>query len=154
MSTADTSRNDFGEHVLHVGAGFKEKERPHILETLESLGRHLGRWDPRDMVVEVSVQDRDGKDQHVTLRTSLPGRVPLVAIAANADITHALTDAKRELIRQIDHQREAGEAMNNNRLKRQTIRHPYPSSPAEVPRFAADPIPPDAEGNGQPEARS
>ena len=55
----DEQRNDneyrdaFGENVLHVGVGFKEKERQHVLETLSTLGPHLlGRWDPRGIDVE------------------------------------------------------------------------------------------------------
>ena len=103
MKADNEQRDDFGENVLHVGAGFKEKERPHVLETLSTLGPHLlGRWDPRDIDVEVSLQDRGGKEQRVTLRTSLPGREPLVAVAENPDITRAICDAKRELIRQLN----------------------------------------------------
>ena len=41
MKSGDEQRDTFGEHVLHVGAGFKEKERPHVLETLSTLGPHL-----------------------------------------------------------------------------------------------------------------
>jgi len=53
--------------------------------------------------VEVSVQDRGGKEQRVTLRTTVPGLPPLVAVAGDRDLTRALGEAKRELIRQIDH---------------------------------------------------
>jgi ribosome-associated translation inhibitor RaiA len=113
----------FGEHVLHIGAGFKEKERPHVLETLATLGPHLlGRWDPRDIHVEVSLQDRDGKEQRVTLRTSLPGHAPLVAVAENPDITHAICEAKRELIRQLEHQKSARDPMGSHRRSTATIR--------------------------------
>ncbi len=120
----DEQRNAFDEHVLHVGAGFKENERPHVLETLSTLGQHLlGRWDPRDMDVEVSLQDRGGKEQRVTLRTSLPGRPPLVAVAENSDITRALCEAKRELIRQLEHQKSERDPMSNRGHSRATIRH-------------------------------
>jgi hypothetical protein len=60
-----------------LGAGFKEQERPHVLETLAPLGAHLKRWNPDEVDVEVSVQDRGGKEQRVTLRTTLPGLPPL-----------------------------------------------------------------------------
>jgi ribosome-associated translation inhibitor RaiA len=124
MKSDDTQRDTFGENVLHVGAGFKEKERPHVLETLSTLGPHLmGRWDPRDMDVEVSLQDRGGKQQRVTLRTSLPGRPPLVAVAENPDITRALSEAKRELIRQLEHQKSAHDPMSGRRGSSATIRH-------------------------------
>jgi ribosome-associated translation inhibitor RaiA len=124
MKSDDEQRDIFGENVLHVGAGFLEKERPHVLETLSTLGPHLvGRWDPRDLDVEVSLQDRGGKEQRVTLRTSLPGRPPLVAVAENPDITHALSEAKRELIRQLEHQKSARDPMSGRRRSTATIRH-------------------------------
>ena len=123
MKADNEQREAFGENVLHVGAGFKEKERPHVLETLSTLGPHLlGRWDPRDIDVEVSLQDRGGKEQRVTLRTSLPGREPLVAVAENPDITRAICDAKRELIRQLEHQKSARDPMSSRRRNSATIR--------------------------------
>jgi hypothetical protein len=124
MKSDDQQRDIFGGNVLHIGAGFKEKERPHVLETLSTLGPHLlGRWDPRDLDVEVSLQDRGGKEQRVTLRTSLPGRARLVAVAGNPDITHALTEAKRELIRQLEHQKSAHDPMSSRHGSGATIRH-------------------------------
>jgi hypothetical protein len=117
-------RNAFRENAIHVGAGFVAKERPHVVETLSTLGPHLGKWEPRDVDLEVSLQDRGGKEQRVTLRTILPGRPPLVAVAENPDINRALSEAKRELIRQFEHQKSAREPMNNRRLRGATIRHP------------------------------
>ena len=124
MKPDNEQRDAFGEDVLHVGAGFKEKERPHVLETLSTLGPHLlGRWDPRDVDVAVSLQDRGGKEQRVTLRTSLPGHAPLIAVAENPDITRAICEAKRELIRQLEHQKSARDPMSSRRRNSATIRH-------------------------------
>ena len=124
MKSDDGQPDAFAEHVLHVGMGFKEKERPHVVETLSTLGPHLlGRWDPRDIDVEVSLQDRGGKEQRVTLRTSLPGHPPLVAVAENPDITRAICEAKRELIRQLEHQKSARDPMSSRRHSSATIRH-------------------------------
>ena len=117
-------RKTFRENVIHVGAGFVAKEHPHLLETLSTLGPHLGKWDPSDVDLEVSLQDRGGKEQRVTVRTTLPGHQPLIAVAENPDINCALSEAKRELIRQLEHQKSADEPMNNRRLRRATIRHP------------------------------
>jgi hypothetical protein len=135
-NSEDEQRDVFGECVLHVGAGFKEKEHRHVAEALSTLGPHLGRWDPRDVDVEVSLQDRGAKEQRITLRTSLPGLPPLVAVADNPDLTRALCDAKRELIRQIEHQKSGREPMNNRRLRSATIRHPDTSTPIEIAQFA------------------
>jgi ribosome-associated translation inhibitor RaiA len=124
-------RNTVRENVIHIGAGFAAKERPHVLAALSTLEMHLGRWNPGDVDVDVSLQDRGGKEQRVTLRTSLPGLPPLVALADDPDLTRALSDAKRELIRQLEHQKSAREPMNNRRLRRATIRHPRYSAPPE-----------------------
>jgi ribosome-associated translation inhibitor RaiA len=123
MSKSDhKQRTTFRENVIHVGAGFAAKERPHVLEALSTLASHLGRWDSRNVDVEVTLQDRGGKEQRVTLRTMLPGLPQLIAVAESPDITRALTEAKRELIRQLEHQKSAREPMNNRRLRRATIR--------------------------------
>jgi ribosome-associated translation inhibitor RaiA len=124
----DNQRSSVRENVIHVGAGFVAKERPHVLAALSTLETHLGRWDSRDVDVDVSLQDRGRREQRVTLRTSLPGQPPLVAVADHPDLTRALGDAKRELIRQLEHQKSAREPMNNRRLRRATIRHPGTSA--------------------------
>jgi hypothetical protein len=78
--------------------------------------------------LDVSLQDRGGKEQRVTLRTGLPGQPPLIAVADNTDIDCALSEAKRELIRQLEHQKSARDPMHNRRLREATIRHPGGSS--------------------------
>jgi hypothetical protein len=128
----DLQRNMLSENEVHIGTGFVSKEHPHVLATLSTLGPHLGRWDVSDVRVEVSVQDRGGKEQRVTLRTTLPGLNPLVAVADDMDLTRALHDAKRELIRQLEHQKAALEPMHNRRLREKTIRHPSASAPDEA----------------------
>lgn len=121
--SADEQPDAFGESVLHIGAGFKAGEHQQISEALSTLGPHLlGRWDARDIDVEVSLQDRGGKEQRVTLRTSLPGHPPLVAVAENPDIAHAMSEAKRELIRQLEHQKSVGDPMSSRRRSSATIR--------------------------------
>ena len=125
MSKSDNNhRNVFRENVIHVGAGFVAKERPHVLQALSTLAPHLGRWDPSEVDIDITLQDRGGKEQRVTLRTTLPGRPQLVAVADNPDLTRGLCDAKRELIRQLEHQKSAREPMKNRRLRSATIRHP------------------------------
>src|SRR6478736_7138491 len=112
----DNQRNVLRENVIHVGAGFVAKERPFVLDALSTLGPHLGRWDPSDVDIDVSLQDRGGNEQRITLRTTLPGLPPLVAVAVNPDLTRALGEAKRELIRQVDHHKSAREPMNSRQL--------------------------------------
>jgi ribosome-associated translation inhibitor RaiA len=127
--SSDKTHKPLGEYVLHMGAGFVAKERPQVLEALATLEPYLGRWDPLDLSLEVSLQDRGRREQRVTLRTTLPGLPPLVAIADNQDIVRALHEAKRELIRQLEHQKSAREPMRNRKLGHDTIRHPGTSAP-------------------------
>jgi ribosome-associated translation inhibitor RaiA len=137
MNKFDKKQQDvFRESAIHVGAGFVAKERSHVVEALSTLEPHLARWDPNDVNVEVSLQDRGGKEQRITLRTTLPGRPALVAVAENPDLTRALGEAKRELIRQLEHQKSAREPMNNRRLRNATIRHPDTFAPPQVTEFA------------------
>ncbi len=124
----DQQRNSARENVIHVGSGFLAKEHAHVVDMLSALRQHLGRWDPKNVVLDVTLQDRDGKEQRVTLRTTLPGRQPLIAVAANPDIDRALSEAKRELIRQLEHQKSENEPMKDRRLRRATIRHPGASA--------------------------
>jgi ribosome-associated translation inhibitor RaiA len=120
--SGDTPHNARGEYVLHVGAGFTAKDRPHVLQELATLGSHLGRWDPRNVSLEVSLQDRGRREQRVTLRTTLPGLPPLVSVAGNGDISRALREAKHELIRQLEHQKSAREPMHNRKLRHDVSR--------------------------------
>jgi hypothetical protein len=91
---------------------------------LATLAPHLGRWSPLDVSLEVSLQDRGRREQRVTLRTTLPGLSPLVAVADHPDVTRALHDAKQELIRQLEHQKSTRAPKHN----RDTIRHPGASA--------------------------
>jgi ribosome-associated translation inhibitor RaiA len=122
------TQNPLGEYVLHMGVGFVAKERPHVLQALAALEPHLRQWDPLDVSLEVSLQDRGRKEQRVTLRTTLPGLPPLVAVADNRDITRALHEARHELIRQLEHQKSAREPLHNRKLGHNTIRHPGTSA--------------------------
>jgi ribosome-associated translation inhibitor RaiA len=117
--TKDDTFNPLGEYVLHMGVGFVSKERPHVLQTLATLAPHLGRWNPQDVSLEVSLQDRGRREQRVTLRTTLPGLSPLVAVADHPDVTFALHYAKHDLIRQLEHQKSTRAPKRN----RDTIRH-------------------------------
>jgi ribosome-associated translation inhibitor RaiA len=133
----DEKQKSLRENMFHVGAGFVAKERPHVLKALSTLAPHLGRWDPSQVDIEVTLQDRGGQEQRVTLRTSLPGRPQLVAVADNPDLTRAVCDAKRELIRQLEHQKSAREPMRNRRLRNASIRYPDTSAPPENTDLAA-----------------
>ena len=91
---------------LHMGAGFAESERPHVLDLLASLERHLARWEPEQVELEIRVKDRGGPEQKVTIEAWLPGLPAIVAMAADQDLDHAVVAARKELIRQIEDEKE------------------------------------------------
>ena len=69
------------------------------------------------MTVEVSVKNREGREQQVTLRADLPGYPPLVAKGVDPNLVSALAAAKRELIRQIEHEKTKREPKRNRKLR-------------------------------------
>lgn len=95
------------------------EERPWVREALSALVPYLARWDPDDVDVEISVKDRDGKEQHITLWADLPGYSPLMAVA-DRNLDRALAEAKRELIRQIEDHKSMREPQHNRQLRKKT----------------------------------
>jgi len=104
---------------LRLGAGFGAADRRHVLELLSSLTRHLARWKPEKVDLEISVKDRGGPEQKVTLEVLLPGLAVIVATAADRDLDHAVIAARKELIRQIE----------DEKAKRSAHRAPEPPGP-------------------------
>jgi ribosome-associated translation inhibitor RaiA len=91
---------------LRLGAGFHAAERAGALRALAPLERHLAAWDGDDVDVEVALKDRDGPEQRLTLEARLPGLPPLVAKSRAKDVDHALVEARKELIRQIEDEKD------------------------------------------------
>jgi ribosome-associated translation inhibitor RaiA len=99
--TWDSSTKVLSER-LRLGAGFGTADHDHVLELMSSLTRHLARWKPEKVDLEISVKDRGGPEQKITLEAQLPGLTMVVATYADRDLDHALIGARKELIRQID----------------------------------------------------
>jgi ribosome-associated translation inhibitor RaiA len=72
------------------------------------------------MRVEASVKDRAGKEQTVTLRAELPGYPTLVAKGPHRNLDSALSEAKRELIRQLEDEKKKRDPKNNRHLRNKT----------------------------------
>jgi ribosome-associated translation inhibitor RaiA len=117
MSEIENTRSDVLDDVLRLGAGFADDDRRWVLEALESLAPHLARWSSAKVDVEISVKDRGGKEQQVTLLADLPGYPPVVAKAANQQLDRAIAEAKRELVRQIEDAKGKREPKDNRRLR-------------------------------------
>jgi len=102
MSEIGNTRSDVLDDVVRLGVGFADDDRRWVLAALESLVPHLARWDSADVDVEVSVKDRGGREQQVTLLADLPGYPSVVAKATSGQLDRAIAEAKRELVRQIE----------------------------------------------------
>jgi hypothetical protein len=113
-------RTGFLDGVLHLSGGFSATDRHWVLDALSGLEPHLSRWDPAAVQLFLSVQDRDGKEQTVTLRAELPGYPPIVAKAADRDLNRALAEVKRALVHQVEDEKKKREPENNRLLRKKT----------------------------------
>jgi ribosome-associated translation inhibitor RaiA len=120
MSETDNPRSNVLDNVLSLGAGFTDEDRRWVLDALDTLVPHLARWNPADVDVEISVKDRGGKEQQVTVLADLPGYPPLVAKAADQQLNRAIAEAKRELIRQVEDAKGKREPKENRHLRQKT----------------------------------
>jgi ribosome-associated translation inhibitor RaiA len=87
---------------LRLEGGFGAADRPRVLEALAGLAKHLARWSPEQVQLEVAVKDRDGPDQRVTLQAFVAGLPHLVATSNEVDLDRALVEVRKELIRQVE----------------------------------------------------
>ena len=117
-----TARISLLDEVVHLSGGFSDADRPGVLDALSTLVPHLSRWDTQSMKLEVSVKHRDSKEQQVTLRAELAGYPTVVAKAVDLDLTRALAEAKRELIRQIEDEKKKRAPKSNRLLRKKADR--------------------------------
>jgi hypothetical protein len=105
---------------LRLGAGFTTEDSDHVLEVLAPLGRHLVRWSPEDVDLELLVKNRGGSEQKVTLEARLPGWPSLVATSVNRDLDHALVEVRKDMIRQIDDEKAKHEPRKGRATRQRT----------------------------------
>jgi ribosome-associated translation inhibitor RaiA len=103
--------------TLRFAGGVHDRERDHVLEVLAPLAKHLARWDADDIDLQMSVKDRGGPEQRVTLEAKLGGFPTLVATGTDPDFDRALHEARKELIRQIDDERSRRVPKDNRKLR-------------------------------------
>jgi hypothetical protein len=106
MSDDHHSTSSVLEDRLRLRAGFDAGERPGLIRALAPLERHLAKWRPEDVRLELSVKDRGGPEQQVKLEAWLPRLPPMVATSHHRDVDHALVEARKELIRQIEEEKD------------------------------------------------
>jgi ribosome-associated translation inhibitor RaiA len=117
-AVSQTPRSGILDDVLRLSGGFAEADRQWVVAALSGLEIHLSRWQPGEMILDVSVKHRDSKEQQVTLRAELAGYPPLVAKAADRDLNRAVAEAKRELIQQIEDGKKRRDPKSNRLLRK------------------------------------
>jgi ribosome-associated translation inhibitor RaiA len=118
VSETENPRADFLDQVLHLTGDFSETDRPWVLDTLSGLLPHLSRWNSSSATLDVSVKNRGGKEQQVLLRAELAGYPPLVAKSVDRDLHRALAEVKRELVRQIEDEKQKRDPKSNRLLRK------------------------------------
>ncbi|GAA3463644.1 HPF/RaiA family ribosome-associated protein [Saccharothrix longispora] len=104
---------------LHLGTGFLAPERDWVVEHLVALGSRLRSFRDDQVDLEISLKDRDGAEQRVTLECWInrTPRLHLVATSSERDLSAALNEVRTELVRQVDEAKTRTEPRNNRALR-------------------------------------
>jgi len=104
---------------LHLATGFLATERGWVVERLAALGSRLRSSRDDQIDLEISVKDRKGVEQRVTLECWInrTPRLHLVATSSKRDLPGALNEVRDELIRQVDEAKTRTEPRSNRALR-------------------------------------
>ncbi len=107
MTTTDTgadSNQPATVDQIRLGTGFSENERDRLIEVFRKLDRRLKRWPADQVDMELSIKERDGSSQSVTLECWIAdgSGSHFVATSRESDLHDALMDCREDLWRQID----------------------------------------------------
>ena len=103
---------------LRLGTGFSESERPGIIGRLSALDRRLGSFPEDSLDLELSIKEREGADQRVTLECWMAGQSRLVSTSAKPSLQDALTEVRDDMVRQVEGATTRQEPRNNRSLRR------------------------------------
>ena len=104
---------------LRLGTGFDESERSIVIERLGGLEKRLGSFPEDTLELELSIKERDGADQRLTLECWMAGRTRLVSTSASTPLERALIEVRDDMVRQITDATNRREPRNNRRLREQ-----------------------------------
>ncbi|CCH33082.1 HPF/RaiA family ribosome-associated protein [Actinosynnema sp. NPDC047251] len=104
---------------LHLSTGFLASEHGWVTEHLAALGSRLRSFHDDQVELEISLKDRQGVDQRVTLECWInrTPRLHLVATSSKRDLPAALSEVRNELIRQVDEAKTRTEPRHNRTLR-------------------------------------
>jgi ribosome-associated translation inhibitor RaiA len=106
---------------LHVATGFLSSERDWIVHRLAALGSRLRSFPDSQVELEISLKERNGPGQRVTLECWInrTPRLHLVSTSSASELAVALNEVRDDLIRQVDDAKTRTEP-RNNRARRTT----------------------------------
>lgn len=105
------------ESSLRINGGVDPSEREQIVEHWTSLNSRLRSFREDQVVLELSVKDRDTAGQHTTLEAIIAGFPRMVATSAEAEIHRALAEVRDDLVRQLNDAKTRHEPRNNKHLR-------------------------------------
>ncbi|MFJ6677374.1 HPF/RaiA family ribosome-associated protein [Actinosynnema sp. NPDC091369] len=118
MHDAPEGRTVIAER-LKLATGFLASEHDWVSGHLAALGSRLRSFRADQLDLEISVKDRQGVEQRVTLECWINRnpRLHLVATSSKRDLPAALSEVRDELIRQVDEAKTRTEPRNNRTLR-------------------------------------
>ncbi|WP_433272544.1 HPF/RaiA family ribosome-associated protein [Actinosynnema sp. CS-041913] len=104
---------------LHLATGFLASERDWVSGHLAALGSRLRSFRDDQIDLEISLKDRQGVEQRVTLECWInrSPRLHFVATSSKRDLPAALSEVRNELVRQVDAAKTRTEPRNNRALR-------------------------------------
>ena len=101
---------------LHLATGFLASERDWVIRRLAALGSRLRSFPGTEVDLEISLKERHGAGQRVTLECwiSRTPRLHLVSTSTARELAVAVTEVRNDLIRQVDDAKTRTEPRNNH----------------------------------------
>ncbi|HEU5475892.1 MAG TPA: HPF/RaiA family ribosome-associated protein [Actinophytocola sp.] len=89
---------------LNLATGFQSSERDWVVHRLAALGSRLRSFPDTQVELEISIKERHGAGQRITLECwiSRNPRLHLVSTSSAGDVSVAVGEVRDDLIRQID----------------------------------------------------
>jgi ribosome-associated translation inhibitor RaiA len=105
---------------LHLATGFLSSEREWIVRRLAALGSRLRSFPDTQVELEISLKERRGADQRVTLECwiSRTPRLHLVSTSSAQELAVAVGEVRDDLIRQVDDAKTRTETRSRQRRDR------------------------------------
>jgi ribosome-associated translation inhibitor RaiA len=106
---------------LHLATGFLSSERDWIVRRLAALGSRLRSFPDTQIELEISIKERHGPGQRVTMECwiSRTPRLHLVSTSSARELAVAVGEVRDDLIRQVDDAKTRTEP-HGNRARRGT----------------------------------